>query len=376
MGRRLSGGSVRGAPWGGWAVARLVALVAAVLLVVADTPSAARPESCTPRWHVVLHSNALSLSDVVAFSPTDVWGTGPGGLGLLRPSVVHWDGHALRRQVLVPVRGSLDAIAALSPHDAWAVGSTSGPLLRPLAAHWNGVRWIVVPTPLAGREAVLSGIATIATDDAWAVGSSFSSAGVTRPLLIHWNGSRWGTADLAGIRPPSSSLDAVDARSPADVWAVGTRNVDSSASGWTDLVLHWDGHRWREVASPLAQAATGPTPQAVDVAPWGDVWTVNSYADAWFVRWIGHARATSRLYTPDLGETFGMDIAAVSPRSVWMVGEYSSEYPVVAHWNGTAWQVQPTPFQHLKNTTLNGLSVRSATDIWGAGDHLLVRYSC
>ena len=232
--------------------------VLAVLAGVADALSADGSGLCTPRWHVVVHSNAVSLSDVLALSPTNVWGSGPGGHGL-RPTVVHWDGHAVQTRVLEPKEGSLDSIAAVSPRDIWAVGSTSTPLLRSLAVHWNGVRWTVVATPPVGHEDWLSGIAMIGSDNAWAVGSSRSDR-VTRALLLHWNGSRWVTVNLAGIAPPSSNLSAVDAASANDVWAVGPRNVDSVAFGWTDLVLHWDGRQWREVASPLAKEALGPYP--------------------------------------------------------------------------------------------------------------------
>jgi hypothetical protein len=329
---------------------------------------------------VVLHSNALSVSDVVALSPTNVWGAGPGLLGALEPVVVHWDGKALRRQTLAQREGQLNAIAAASARDIWAVGWVAshddrrGTTARPLVVRWNGARWKVVSTPVRD-EAEYTDVAAPSADDVWIVGRS-SAGGTTRPVVVHWDGRRWTPADLRAIVPASSDLGAVDARRRNDVWAVGARNVDGSAHGWNDLVLHWDGRRWRRPRSPIHRFESGYYATAVDVAPRGDVWVAEETGSApWFVRWPLRRRATPRLYQPRLGAVTASDIAAVSRSTLWIVGD-AGDRAVVARWNGRTWRIEQTPFASLDATTLMGVSALSPKDIWAAGDHLLVRYSC
>jgi len=74
------------------------------------------------------------------------------------------------------------------------------------------------------------------------------------------------------------------------------------------------------------------------------------------------------------------DIAAVSNADVWAVGEdnndYDNAYPLIGHWNGTSWKIQPTPFSRMERMGLAATSATPPTDIWAVGEHLVVRYSC
>jgi hypothetical protein len=60
-------------------------------------------------------------------------------------------------------------------------------------------------------------------------------ADLTRTLAVHWNGKVWRAVPCPG---GLNRLDAVSARTAADVWAVGSSDGNA-------LVVHWDGTTWR-----------------------------------------------------------------------------------------------------------------------------------
>lgn len=78
--------------------------------------------------------------------------------------------------------------------------------------------------------------------DAWAAGVSFNGHGNAQTLILHWNGTSWTRVPSphpAGLL--GSSLAAVSALVPGDVWAAGSvleRGNDQT------LVLHRNGTRW------------------------------------------------------------------------------------------------------------------------------------
>ena len=53
---------------------------------------------------------------------------------------------------------------------------------------------------------------------------------------------------------------------------------------------------------------------------------------------------------------------AISPASVWAAGD-SPSGPLLAHWNGTAWAITPSPAAG----TLTGITAHSASDVWAVG---------
>lgn len=64
-------------------------------------------------------------------------------------------------------------------------------------------------------------------------------------------------------------------------------------------------------------------------------------------------------------------VAAVTPNNVWAVGDYystsqSAYLSLIEHWNGTNWQVVPSPSENYI-TNLNAITAISANDIWAVG---------
>jgi hypothetical protein len=218
----------------------------------------------------------------------------------------HWDG---KRWTVVPcpspvtgepVRSELVAVAIDAPDDAWAVGDWS-PIERhapsyALIEHWNGTRWSMVPAPPPPGHTTTGGIiavTAISPTAAWAFGDGG---------IIRWDGTRWRFLTRLprhGLGTQWSGMAVISAR---DIWIVGTVGVTKFRA----LAAHWDGSKWTSV----------PTPYAING------WT---------------------------RKTILQGVSGSSASNVWAVGWYqsgpgTSDYStLVEHWDGTRWQVQPSP---------------------------------
>jgi hypothetical protein len=185
----------------------------------------------------------------------------------------HWDGRrwALVRSPLFPLsmyrqanQKDVDAFATVSAHDIWALGRYILPPLPntgavppayhygPLLAHWNGRSWRAVPSPLSalpqdkiGLAAIPDAATALATDDVWIERGKRTA---------RWNGQRWQRYDLPRR---TSAIMALAALSRRDVWGVGSLSPmccwePGHPAGGGPLIIHWNGTRWRTVASPMA----------------------------------------------------------------------------------------------------------------------------
>jgi hypothetical protein len=190
------------------------------------------------------------INGVAVASSNDVWavGTSPAGSGTTNPLIEHWDGTAwsvvpsVTKTMLGAHTAGLSAVAAIAFDNAWAVGyaaDASGTFTQ-LLEHWDGVRWSVVPGPVAGG--LLYGITAGAPDNIWAVGRALPGSG-NQPLIEHWDGMSWSVVPGASAQ---GWLQGVAMVSSSDIWAVG---LDDSV-GATSLIEHWDGATWQVV--PLA----------------------------------------------------------------------------------------------------------------------------
>jgi hypothetical protein len=119
-----------------------------------------------------------------------------------------------------------------------------------------------------------------------------------------------------------NGLFAVSASSPSDIWAVG------------EAAIHFDGAEWTVVPAP-----------GIDGIPPSDL---NGVAD-------------------------------ISPTDAWAVGDVSSplilgggvtNQPVIEHWNGTQWNVFPSPTFNAPgdSSDLQAITAISANDIWAIGN--------
>ncbi len=353
-------------------------LVFGAVVANGDAAGGARLETI-PHWRVFA-THVPNLLSVDARSSSDVWAVGDG--------VVHWDGRTLHVAPPPWRNAVLTGVSVVSSSDVWAVGSISWgkyPHARevPISARWNGRDWRRVQLPAISGEFVwLSDVVATGPRDVWAVGGWGGHR--TWPLLLHFDGLRWERTNLQQVAPTLGQLNAIDARGSNDVWAAGmSGDWRMESYGYGDYVLHWDGRSWRLVASPLNDEATGPFSHAIDIGLTGEVWTLNfdlSGNGPYFVTWTGPAR-TAHVSDWMTYQSYD-DIAAITPKDVWIVGQFNyddagktHDTPLIGHWDGDRWHVQHTPFDHYTHVGLNAVSAVAANDIWAVGNHLIVRFS-
>jgi hypothetical protein len=275
-------------------------------------------------------------------------------------------------QVAAPNPGvqftNLQSVDARTDSDGWIVGYVQPPTASPtypISLHWNGTAWSSVPVPLLGIGTTLWGVSASAADDAWAVGSvSTHSPGyhiVTSPAAMHWNGASWTPATVPG----GSTLFGVADLGPADAWAVG------------DSVKHWDGTAWTSVTtpSPNPSGVGAGSLSAISARSPGDIWVVGSFAPRRHVTaaFSLHFDGAAWTVVPMPPGLLVWSVAAVGANDAWAVGQTAGTgtQPALVHWNGTAWSVVPGPTIPGNGGYLRGVSARSGTDVWAVGPQLL-----
>ena len=190
--------------------------------------------------------------------------------------------------------------------------------------------WSVTPSPNVSDQNGLAGVAIVSPGEAWAVGGAYSvinGASQERPLTEHLTGGAWQVVPAPA--PSGTATDvlvSVAASSSADAWAVGGNYLPIDARASHPLVEHWNGTAWTMAAVPQQFGLAGF--QAVAEGSPTDVWAVGNTGTR-----------------PRTGAT--------------------TIYPLVEHYDGTAWTVVTTPL--LTGVSLSGVAERAAGDVWAVG---------
>lgn len=272
--------------------------------------ASASPHAASPwhRYELPVQGRATIMS-IAATGQNDAWAagftvndTGPAAdecwSGASLPSLMlRWDGDAWRRAP-VPNLGRINVVSASGPDDAWA--SADCGLLR-----WDGRCWTPAQTAsVPGAQQVAPGrVKAVGPKQAWLVGGTYDSeTGAERGIVQRWDGRQWRLVPLPSLGD-AFSLDAIDVRSPHDVWAVGTDFADGTTPERL-LLLHWNGRTWKRAAEPDSSQWTKRL-TSVRILGAGDVWVT------------GWSKAE-----PD-GDAI--------------------RRPLLLHWNGRAWTSTPAP---------------------------------
>ena len=276
-----------------------------------------------------------------------------------------------------PNGGPIFTAAAAVPGtiELWGVGYYVFNYWLPLIEHWDGTEWQIVASPIyQGANHYLYAVTAVAPNDAWAVGLYEPQGGGNRTLILHWDGISWSI-----VPSPSpatySGLYAVAAASATDVWAVGYYFTEATQR---TLIEHWDGKSWSILPSPnvgtsrnlLAAVTIVPNSQAV--------WAVGYYyresdgnPSTLIQRWNG--KIWSVVSSPDgsTRENYLTGVSAIDPNDAWAVGNYNTPtglyLPLTEHWDGSTWQIVPSPSLSASLTALVSVSSISATDVWAVG---------
>src|SRR5579859_787939 len=356
----------------------------------AGTSTSAVPMWCQA-WHIVPSSNPGNifndLSGVSATSVNDVWAVGfsDSSGALNTPLVEHWNGStwtATTAAVVAQHNTALSAVDALASNDVWAVGnSLSGnDVSSTVVEHFNGSLWTIIPSPnVSGLNNNLVAITALSGTDIWAVGSTTNQTTfTTQTLTMHWDGSLWTIVPSPNVGAGNNDLNAVAALSSTDVWAVGSDGVAGSGS----LTLHWDGMSWTVVPTPPTSSTLTETLNGVAAFASNDVWAVGlttsgpSTVSTLALHWNG----TSWNVVPTPNPQNYAQLIAVTTvpgtHQLWAIGNQTSgQYPnpgptttLVEHWTGSAWVVVPSADTPQPNTdTIHAITALNARDIWAVG---------
>ncbi|HET6149310.1 MAG TPA: hypothetical protein VFH68_17365 [Polyangia bacterium] len=191
----------------------------------------------------------------------------------------------------------------------------------------------------------LEAVWAAAPDDAWAVGYD--------GLALHWDGHAFTRVPT----PVTGTLRQIVGMGSRDVWAIG----DADARGQDRAVLRWDGHAFSRADPPGARMFSfvpGPTASVVAVGAGGDEMAVQ--------RWDGRAWAARTLpRQPTIVRqgaqiSFGLETGWASGLDdIWALGS-----GVLVHWNGKRWSDERPPTADGGPGDLGGNGLRA---VWGRG---------
>lgn len=180
--------------------------------------------------------------------------------------------------------------------------------------------------------------------------------------------------------PFNNVFNAVTARTSTDAWAVGTFERANDDDGSAILAEHWDGTAWTALPTPNVFRFNEKL-NAVSASAANDVWAVGSTNMTGFAHTdpiTAHYDGQAWSLVPVPATTGGsksilFGVANLGGGNVWAVGRSEANRALIEHWNGSAWTIVPAPVPTVPSgntfvgTTLNGISARSANDIWAVG---------
>jgi hypothetical protein len=271
------------------------------------------------------------------------------------------------------------ALSAVSSNDVWATGSFTIPGTQTengLIEHWDGSQWSTIPNPNPGSKSYfIKAVSAVSTNDVWVVGFTADQNGKNhRTLTEHWDGSQWSIIPSQNPGAQDSFLEGVVAISTNNVWAVG---VGFSQSVGSTLILHWNGTQWSVVPSPKPAGATFYSLGEARAVSVNDIWAVgfasdtNNVAHTLTEHWNGSQ--WNIVPSPNVGSNnnFLYSVTTVSTSDVWAVGIYTDNNNInktlIEHWDGTQWSIVPSPNGGSSNNFLGEVSASSANDIWTVG---------
>lgn len=260
-------------------------------------------------------------------------------------------------------------VSAASAHNAWVLGQImTSPSFKDVLLHWNGASWSQVTIPGASANGVAD-VTAVSAGNAWLVGAHCTrGCAAQTTLIMHWNGTAWSRVASPNPAGKVNFLDGVSALSAGNAWAVGS-TCSITNGGCAPLMLHWNGTRWSQAASP----APGESDKLVAVATvaGGHAWAAGiQWSGGCCVPLVMHWNGTrwSQAVIPPVGPGGVFGLAATYARDVWAVGDTGAvRKPVIFHWNGARWSTVASPNSGLPGAFF-GVAAISSRDAWAVGE--------
>ncbi|MFB9433284.1 hypothetical protein [Streptoalloteichus tenebrarius] len=338
--------------------------------VAAEPTDEHAPLECQDGWcpeTLPADPPSLGVHDVAAVHG-DVWAVGYASGSV--PLALRWDGKTWQSTARPQTEHvELHGVAGWSRHDVWAVGTRGGvdAGTTTFTQHWDGREWTVVPSPNPdGSRNELRAVAVAGPHDVWAVGETGDPFAGSRPLLLHWDGHTWSAVPTPLSDQPATFRTVV-ARSPHDVWVGALVGEDLRTQ--VGVTLRWDGRTWQRIdvpdqdpASTIAMGADLDGRPLLTLSK-----TVGKYSDRSRV-WHWTGSAWTRLAVPAIdGQNLGIASMTDDRRGrVWMAGRTGGGAGLVVGWDGRQWT--STLFSSGGRGSLSGVTASpSGQEVWVGG---------
>jgi photosystem II stability/assembly factor-like uncharacterized protein/Tfp pilus assembly protein PilV len=328
-------------------------------------------------WSAETSNTTENIEWIGYVAANDIWASAAGG------EILHYNGTAW--SVFVDTGTTAwHGVFMLSATDGFVVGGDSAGNNAQMR-RWDGTAWNAVTLPGTPATYEVQNVYCISASYCWAVGG-YSSA--NEGIILHWDGAAW-TIELQNTPPVTMRIKAVWGDTTTHAWAVADNKnfleyrseYPTSAtwlsppidSGTSDTI--WNGIYWDEIR-PLTTDLTiatrsGPGPDCgtTSWSGWSSELTdPGSSTPASPPNRCFQYRVTfttgNQVYTAELEEVrivFGAltdkilyGIQGTSATDVHAVGENGT----LAHWNGTAWSLQSSPYA----STWRDVDTVSSTD--------------
>jgi hypothetical protein len=263
---------------------------------------------------------------------------------------------------------NLAGVSCSSPTACTGAGSYSLADGRPvtLAERWNGSSWSIQNTPQPpGIWSWFMGVSCPSPTTCAAVAVHLSNQRHGETLAMGWDGTSWSvqpTPTPTGAM--NSQISGVSCSSPAACTAVG--QLDLAPGPPLTLAERWDGSTWsiETTPTPLNSYLLGVScpSAAVCIAVGGGFSPTTAPTVA--ERWNGSTWSVMTTANPTGAEASQLDaVSCTSASACDAAGYYTNSSgknrPLVEHWNGTRWSIQPTP--RPAGASAAGLSAVSCT---------------
>ena len=253
---------------------------------------------------------------IYAPSMSDIWVVG--GLGIYRSNGTAWSQWAYE--------GSSPRMFGLHGRsgEVTSVGSDGG------IRRWSSMGWVTEGNP---AQATITDMWTDGATVAVAVGSDVGS-------IYRWDGQSWNTER---ITPAVVRFRTIHGTSPSNIWV----------GGW-DVVMRWDGQAWQGVDFPPQIIIS-----ALRVVSPAEVWAVGTREamnESVVLRWTA---ADGWTIVRSSTSPWSL-IELVDGANVWVGGGGST----IQHWDGSVWRAAT-----IRGTgEVTGIFITSPTETWAAVD--------
>jgi Phosphoesterase family len=186
----------------------------------------------------------------------------------------------------------------------------------------------------------------------------------------------WQVVPSPSIGNLDNNLAAVSAGSAKDAWAVGDYYNSNNPNVLENLGEHWDGSSW--TAYPMPDVGPNEnTLLGVSELGSGRTWAVGYFVNAEYAQrtliehWDGSSWQMIPSPNPGGQGDILYGVSAVSDSDVWAVGGQQDAngvwHPLAEHWNGTGWSVVPTPDSNSGGSLLYAAKAVSSTSVYATG---------